>query len=177
MGKFGGIELSETKLCGYVTYGGVITVGYTEIDEIDYSYGLINSNIIEAADIDNPTSWTDLVDISGDQILVLISNNLGLYIEVAPGEDVDDALRIQILKKIGSWDVIWDGKAVRDASGSSVCKCRSVTNNSIYIPCPISIQPIFCSSFKIRAVRHGTFADVSSHLKIPSIYYSDVERV
>ena len=173
MGKFGGIELSETKLCGYTEHSGIITVGYTEIDEINYGIAQINSNLTEATDIDNPTSWTDLVNISGDQILVLMSNSKEFYIDVDSGESVDNALRIQILKDSS---IIWDGKAVRDAAGTSTCKCRSVATNPTYMPCPISIQPIFCSSFKIRAVRHGTFAS-TSYLRVPSIYYSDVERI
>ena len=174
MGKFGGIELSETKLCGYTEYSGTITVGYTEIDEIDYGYSSINSNIIEATDIDNPTSWTDLVDISGDQILVLMSNSGELYIAVQATEDTDDGLRIQILKNS---NIIWDGKVVRNASGTSKCQCRSVGSNYSYVSCPVSIQPIFCNAFKIRAVRHGTFSEANTKISIPHIFYTDVERV
>ena len=178
MGKFGGIELSETKLCGATSYSGTITVGYTEIAKINYGSTDINNNITEVTDIDNPTSWTNLIDISGSEMLILMSNDSpnSLYLLVGSGEDPDNALRIQVLKNTGSWNTIWDGKAVRNASGNSECKCKSVATNLSYMPSPISIQPIYCSSFKIRAVRHGTFSG-SSYIQVPTIYYSDVERI
>ena len=174
MGKFGGIELSETKLCGYTNYSGTITVGYTRVEAINYTSTGLNTNLTEATDIDNPTSWTDLVDISSNDILVSMSNDYAISVEVYSGEDVDDALRIQILKDSS---IIWDGKAVRNASGDSECFCTSVSNNPSYVPCPISIQPIFCSSFKIRAVRHGSFTSSYSALRVPAICYTDVERI
>jgi len=152
--------------------GETLLVGAEYISAISWDGTEINSNVTEVTDIDNPSSWTSLVSISGKKCLVQLDSTYTTGIQVASDETSGNALRMQILR---DGDIIFDAKV--EANGSNIFALSmnapfEAKDSTMYY------MPIYCkNSFVIRAVRKGTISSSSSQVRMGVIRYNEVKLI
>lgn len=195
MGKFSlGGKLSTMDVIGYTktAHGGETAVtGNVATTCLSYKgdasgSGDIDGNIASVADITNPSSWTNVVNLTGGPFAVQFFDDynseagflLGV-IQVSSAEDSGDSLRMQVQI---------DGTTAFDAY--IIGDNANTQNFFFYVPVAGSLgnaankrwsQPIVCNdTFVIRAASKGTFTNASSTIQISNgttCYYTRYDFV
>lgn len=156
---------------GFAGGGGITsTVGNTVIAEISKIGAGVD--VASVADIAAPSSWTELVSISGKRKLIWteIANDYGNFIDIqiSSTEDAGEAIRVQV---IVDGTTAWD-QTITKAAGDirQVLSYHDITT-AVGIFADVYIE----ETFVIRAARKGTLASVNSWIKTGEIRYLTLE--
>ena len=153
------------ELSGYSD--GILLAGHAQIPEISWTGSAISTNLNSAADLSDVT-WVEgdkLIDLTGPGEISFnyVAHQWFCGCFVDTNEDDSDGVRVQ---------VIIDGVTVFDSyvdgSGNNYAICYGLTSLASGGP-PEKIK--FNSSFIIRAVCKGTFADSGSEFSIERGHY------
>lgn len=134
--------------------------GYTEVTQTGSSI-----TVASVADISSPSSWTNLVSLTGKGIALWseISDDYGIFIDMqlASTEGEAEALRVQVLV---DGTVAWDQTVTKDtANATQLLSYHDVSTFS-------SVNQVeFKTSFVIRAARRGDLTSTSSWLKVGEV--------
>ena len=157
--------VSPTELSGAVVEGTVQhTVGNIASPAINYDYAALNSALPLVADIDAPSSWANLVALTGGPMAVKILGDDPITLSVGVGNHY---LRLQVLI---DGVVIWNVKVGKGSSGTNTV--RAV----------MALPYYYCqSTFTIRAARNTTLASsAGTYIKVGvagGIHYEYVQKI
>lgn len=157
---------TELNLVSASGTGLTVDVGHGKIAAVSYSGADVSTNLQDVADITDPSAWTDLIDLSGSKMLVIVdqivASGLILTITIDENEDAGEDIRAQIL--VDSV-VVADITVTRDAGGSVTNSvCGSVDRGYCVFECR--------DSFKIRACCEGdNFGDAGTVFYMGEVFY------
>lgn len=158
--------LSPTALSGAVLAGTVAhAVGHAVVPAVDYDYADINSGLNVVADIDNPSAWTNLVNLTGGPLAVKILGDDPIALDSGQGSRY---MRLQVLI---DGVVVYNVKVGKTIAGSNAVRVMQ------------ALPYYYCqTSFVIRACRSGPdFATgYTTYLKIGlsgGVHYEKVQKI
>jgi len=159
---------SSLSLIAAAGTGLTVDAGHGYVNSVNYSGAAVSTNIQDVADITAPSSWTDIVDLSGSKMLINIDLVAGtgiiVQITIDENEDAGEDIRAQV---IVDELVVADITVTRDVA--------SVTN-SVFGSSNVG-NVIECeNSFKIRGCCEGNnFADAGTVFKTGAVTYQKIK--